>query len=283
MMQVYDRLSPAYYDLIIADESHRSIYNKYKALLDHFDGLQLGLTATPTDYIDHNTFQLFECHDGLPTFYYSYEEAVEEDHLADYKVLEANTTFQIQGIKAGQLPAEVQRQLEEQGIELSEIDFEGSDLERHVTNTGTNDALVREFMDKSRKDATGTMPAKTIFFCMSHNHAKEIRKSFNRLYPDLQRKGFSEIIDSYMERAEDTLDDFKTKNMPRVAISVDMLDTGIDVPEILNLVFAKPVYSQVKFWQMIGRGTRRWTDPRTGWQKKDFLIIDHWNNFSYFK
>lgn len=283
MLQVYQKLSPAYYDLIIADESHRSIYNKYKVLLDHFDSFQLGLTATPTEYIDHNTFQLFECTDGLPTFYYRYEDAVKDGYLADYKVLEAKTAFQIQGIKAGELPKELKRMIEEQGIELGEINFEGSDLERRVTNTGTNDAIVREFMDKSRKDTTGTLPAKTIIFCISHLHAEEIWKSFNRLYPDLQRRGFAEIIDSHMERVESTLDDFKTKDMPRVAISVDMLDTGIDVPEIRNLVFAKPVYSQVKFWQMIGRGTRRWRDPKTGKLKRDFLIIDHWNNFSYFK
>lgn len=282
MMQVYQDLSPGFYDLIIADESHRSIYNRYRALLDHFDAMQLGLTATPTDYIDHNTFELFECPDGLPTFYYPYEQAITEEYLAEYRVLEASTNFQVQGIKAGQLPLEVQRQLEEQGIELSEINFEGSDLERQVTNTGTNDAIVQEFMTKCRRDSLGTLPAKTIIFAMSHRHAVEIWKSFNRLYPDLQRRGMAEIIDSHMERAEKTLDDFKNRDMPRVAISVDMLDTGIDVPSIQNLVFAKPVYSQVKFWQMVGRGTRRWTNPQTGEVKDDFLILDFWNNFAYF-
>jgi len=282
MMQVYENLSPAFYDLIIADESHRSIYNRYKALLDHFDAMQLGLTATPTDYIDHNTFDLFECPDGLPTFYYPYEKAIEEEYLAQYKVLEASTNFQIQGIKAGQLPDEVQKQLIEQGIELGEIDFEGSEIERQVTNSGTNDVIVQEFMNKARTDSSGTLPAKTIIFTMSHRHAVEIWKSFNRLYPDLQRRGMAEIIDSHMERAEKTLDDFKNRDMPRVAISVDMLDTGIDVPSIQNLIFAKPVYSQVKFWQMVGRGTRRWKNPQTGEVKDDFLILDFWNNFEYF-
>ncbi|RMD66393.1 DEAD/DEAH box helicase, partial [Candidatus Parcubacteria bacterium] len=140
MVQVYQNLSPGYYDLIVADESHRSIYNRYKVLFDYFDAYQLGLTATPTDYIDHNTFELFDCPDGLPTFNYAYETAVEEEYLAQYRVLEAQTTFQIEGIRAGQLPPEIQRQLEAQGIELSEIDFEGSDLERRVTNTGTTHA-----------------------------------------------------------------------------------------------------------------------------------------------
>lgn len=283
LIQIYKQLSPGYYDLIIADESHRSIYNRYRALLDHFDALQIGLTATPTDYIDHNTFDLFECPDGLPTFYYSYETAVEEGYLVNYRVLEAQTTFQLEGIKAGQLPAQFQRQLEEQGIDLSEIDFEGSDIERRVTNTGTNDAIVSEFMTRCRRDATGTLPAKTIFFAMTHRHAVELWKSFNRLYPDLQTRGLAQIIDSHMERADKLLDDFKHKDMPRVAISVDMLDTGIDVPAIENLVFAKPVFSQVKFWQMIGRGTRLHTDSETGEKKKDFLIIDHWNNFAYFR
>lgn len=282
MMQVYEELSPGFYDLIIADESHRSIYNRYRALFDHFDAMQLGLTATPTDFIDHNTFDLFECPDGLPTFYYPYEQAIDEEYLAQYRVLEAQTSFQIEGIKAGQLPIELQKQLEEQGIELSEVNFEGSDLEREVTNTGTNDAIVQEFMAKCRRDATGTLPAKTIIFAMSHQHAVEIWQSFNRLYPDLQRRGLAEIIDSHMERAEKTLDDFKTRDMPRVAISVDMLDTGIDIPSLQNLVFAKPVYSQVKFWQMIGRGTRRWRNPHTGEVKTDFLILDFWNNFAYF-
>ena len=283
MMQVYRTLSTGYYDLIVADESHRSIYSYYRNLFDHFDAVQIGLTATPTDYIDHNTFELFECPNGLPTFYYPYEQAVKEEHLADYRVLDAQTAFQIEGIKSGQLPPEVQRQIEAQGIDLSEIDFEGSDLERRVTNTGTTDAIVREFMEKCRKDAGGTLPAKTIFFAMSHNHAERILESFDRLYPDLQRRGMTKIIDSHMERVDQTLADFKRKSMPRVAISVDMLDTGIDVPAIQNLVFAKPVFSQVKFWQMIGRGTRRWVDPESGKQKTDFLIIDFWNNFAYFR
>jgi type I restriction enzyme, R subunit len=282
MMQVYQELSAGYYDLIIADESHRSIYNRYKVIFDHFDALQLGLTATPTDYIDHNTFQLFECEDGLPTFNYGYDTAVDEGYLVNYKVHYARTTFQIEGIKAGQLPPELEQELQEQGIDISEIDFEGSDLERRVTNTGTTDAIVSEFMDNSRRDSAETLPAKTIIFAISHQHAVEIWKSFNRMYPNLQAQGFAQIIDSHMERTERLIDDFKRKDMPRIAISVDMLDTGIDVPAIQNLVFAKPIFSQVKFWQMIGRGTRLWRDPQTGNPKASFLIFDFWNNFTYF-
>ncbi|HET6409855.1 MAG TPA: DEAD/DEAH box helicase family protein, partial [Chthoniobacteraceae bacterium] len=284
MMSIYQRLSAGYYDLIIADESHRSIYSRYKAILDHFDAIHLGLTATPTDFLDHNTFDLFECHDNSPTFYYGYDEAVRDKHLVPYRPVHvARTGFQIEGLKPGEIPDEVKQQVREQGIDPDQFSFEGSDLERKVTNTGTNDAIVRELMDHAIKDAVGTLPAKTIIFAVSHKHALELYKSFNRLYPDLQRKGLAKVIDSQMERAEKTLDDFKNKDFPRIAISVDMLDTGIDVPSIRNLVFAKPVFSKVKFWQMLGRGTRTWTDPLTSQKKADFLVIDHWDNFDYFQ
>ncbi|MBU0909742.1 MAG: DEAD/DEAH box helicase family protein [Proteobacteria bacterium] len=282
MMQFFDRLSPGYYDLIIADESHRSIYNRYKAIFDHFDSLKLGLTATPTDFIDHNTFELFACEDGIPTFDYPYDQAVTEEYLVPYRVLDAQTSFQVSGIHGEQLSLPLQQQLAEQGIDIEEVQFEGTDIEKKVVNLGTNDTIVREFMDKCRKDALG-LPSKSIIFAVSHAHAKRIYESFNRLYPNYQRKGLAEIIDSHMERAEETLDDFKFKDMPRVAISIDMLDTGIDVPAIQTLLFAKPVFSRVKFWQMIGRGTRLYADPQTGMVKKDFLIIDCWNNFAFFQ
>ena len=284
MMSLYQRLSPGYYDLIIADESHRSIYQSYRAIFDHFDSLQLGLTATPTDFLDHNTFTLFDCHNDSPTFFYGYDEAVRDRYLVPYRpVHEARTAFQIEGLKPGELPDTVRQQVSDQGIDPDQFSFEGSDLERKVTVTGTNDAIITEFMEFSIKDAAGTVPAKTIIFAVSHKHALEIYKSFNRLYPDMQRKGLAKVIDSHMERAEKTLDDFKNKDFPRVAISVDMLDTGIDVPSIRNLVFAKPVFSKVKFWQMLGRGTRTYTDPLNNRKKEDFLIIDHWANFDYFQ
>jgi len=282
MMQVFSRLSVGYYDLIVADESHRSIYQRYKAVFDHFDAIQLGLTATPTDYIDHNTFELFDCGDGAPSYYYSYEQAIADQNLVNYRVLDAQTNFQLQGIQGDALPEPLKQMARDQGVELDELNFDGSDIEKGIINQGTNDAMVREFMDKSRKDVRG-LPHKSIIFAVSHSHAKRLYEGFNRLYPELQRQGMAEIIDSHMERADATLDDFKYRTMPRVAISVDMLDTGVDVPAIQNLVFAKPVFSKVKFWQMIGRGTRLHTDKATGEVKKDFLIIDHWKNFAYFK
>jgi len=197
-------------------------------------------------------------------------------------VLHAQTSFQVSGIHGNNLPAALQQRLIEQGIDLEELDFEGTDIEKKVTNVGTTNALVHEFMQECRKDVLG-LPMKSIIFATSHAHAKRLYQGFNRLYPDYQRRGLSEIIDSHMERAEETLDDFKFKDMPRIAISVDMLDTGIDVPAIQTLMFAKPVFSRVKFWQMIGRGTRLYEDPRTGETKKDFLIIDCWNNFGFFQ
>ncbi|WP_263056737.1 type I restriction endonuclease subunit R [Pantoea agglomerans] len=282
MMQVYSRLSVGYYDLIVADESHRSIYQRYKAVFDHFDAIQLGLTATPTDYIDHNTFELFDCGDGAPSYYYSYEQAIADQNLVNYRVLDAQTNFQLKGIQGDTLPEPLKQMARDQGVDLDELNFDGSDIEKGIINQGTNDAMVREFMDKSRKDVRG-LPHKSIIFAVSHAHSKRLYEGFNRLYPELQRQGMAEIIDSHMERADATLDDFKYRTMPRVAISVDMLDTGVDVPAIQNLVFAKPVFSKVKFWQMIGRGTRLHTDKATGEIKKDFLIIDHWKNFAYFK
>lgn len=282
MMQVYSRLSVGYYDLIVADESHRSIYLRYKAIFDHFDSIQLGLTATPTDYIDHNTFELFDCGDGAPSYYYSYEQAISDQNLVNYRVLDAQTNFQLHGIQGDALPDQLKQMARDQGVELEELNFDGSAIENGIINQGTNDAMVREFMDKCRRDVRG-LPQKSIIFAVSHAHSKRMYESFNRLYPEWQRQGMAEIIDSHMERADAMLDDFKYRTMPRVAISVDMLDTGVDIPAIQNLVFAKPIFSKVKFWQMIGRGTRLYTDKATGVIKKDFLIIDHWKNFAYFK
>ncbi|MCE5200732.1 MAG: DEAD/DEAH box helicase family protein [Armatimonadota bacterium] len=287
MMQAMDSVSVGFFDLVICDESHRSIYNRYKRLLDYFDAYQLGLTATPVDFIERNTFSLFECDTRLPTFSYPFEDAVNNTppYLTDYKVYSAQTRFQLRGIKAHDLPPEIKQQVEAQGITLDEIDFEGTDLERRVTNAGTDEALVQEFMDICIKDSTGTLPGKSIIFAISHRHAMNLYKAFERLYPEYRGR-LVEVIDSHMEGAERMLKRFKNENYPRVAISVDMLDTGVDIREVVNLVFAKPVYSRVKFWQMIGRGTRL-LEPSNmkPWckEKPHFLIIDHWDNFTYFE
>ncbi|MBL7555095.1 MAG: DEAD/DEAH box helicase family protein [Bdellovibrionaceae bacterium] len=286
MHGIYPTISPGFFDLIIADESHRSIYKRYKEIFDHFDSYQIGLTATPIDYIERNTFTLFETDNGEPTYNYSYEEAVREKHLVTFKVLNIQSRFQMEGIRAGQLPVSVQKQLVAEGKDLEEIDFENTELEKKVTNSGTNEVIVREFMEQSIKDETGTTPGKSIIFAISHKHALRLEETFNRLYPEY-RGLLARVIDSHDPRAATEgglLDQFKDpKNPLKVAISVDMLDTGVDVPEVVNLVFAKPVFSRAKFWQMIGRGTRLCKNLfGPGQDKPYFLIIDHWNNFSYF-
>jgi type I restriction enzyme, R subunit len=287
MMECFDQISPGYFDVIIADECHRSIYNKWKDVLSYFHAVQIGLTATPADFIERDTFKYFGCDGSLPTFNYTYENAVKEGYLVDFRPpYAAQTNFQIKGIKGSELPPSIQKKLAEEGMNIEEIDFEGTDLEKKVTNLGTNESLAKEFMEVCVKDDSGVLPGKSIIFAVSHNHAKRLWEVFNSSYPEYKGQ-LVEIIDSRMERPLKLLDKFKNENFPRVAISVDMLDTGIDVREITNLVFAKPVFSKIKFWQMIGRGTRTLEkDParRKPWctHKEKFLIIDHWNNFEYF-
>ena len=283
-------LSPHYFDMIIADESHRSIYNIYKNIFDYFDAIQLGLTATPKNAIDHNTFELFNCEDGLPTFAYSYEEAITNipPYLSDFEVLKLRTKFQQEGINSETIAKAEKNKLIIEGEDPDSLNFEGTELEKKVTNKGTNAVIVREFMEECIKDPNGVLPGKTIFFAISKKHAHRLCAVFNALYPEYKGQ-LAEVLVSEVKGVYGKggiLDRFKTKDMPRIAISVDMLDTGIDVLEIVNLVFAKPVFSYTKFWQMIGRGTRVLNpDNIKSWcPKKDkFLIIDCWENFEYFK
>lgn len=285
-----DSLSPHFFDLVVVDESHRSIYNTYGEILDYFNTITLGLTATPTDVIDHNTFKLFECEDGLPTFAYSYDQAVSNipPYLCNFQVMKIKTKFQEEGINKRSITLEDQKSLILEGKDVEEINFEGTDIEKTVINRGTNALFVRQFMEECIKDPNGVLPGKTIFFCMSINHARRIDEIFNALFPEYHGE-LSKVIVSEDPRANGPgglLDQFKTKDMPRIAISVDMLDTGIDVRELVNLVFAKPVYSYTKFWQMIGRGTRLLepTAMKPWCTEKDvFLILDCWDNFEYFK
>ncbi len=283
-------LSPHFFDLIVVDESHRSIYNTYQEILDYFNTITLGLTATPTDVIDHNTFKLFECDDGLPTYAYSYDQAVTNipPYLCNFQVLKIKTKFQEEGINKRTISLQDQLSLIQEGKEVEEINYEGTDLEKTVVNKGTNALIVRQFMEESIKDPNGVLPGKTIFFCMSMNHARRIEQIFDALYPEYNGELAKVLVsdDSRVYGPGGLLDQFKTKDMPRIAISVDMLDTGIDVRELVNLVFAKPVYSYTKFWQMIGRGTRLLepTAMKPWCSEKDvFLVMDCWDNFEYFK
>jgi type I restriction enzyme R subunit len=283
-------LSPHFFDLIVVDESHRSIYNTYQEILDYFNTIILGLTATPTDVIDHNTFQLFECEDGVPTFAYSYDEAVNHipPFLSDYQVMKIKTRFQDEGISKRTISLEDQQKLMLEGKEIEEINYEGTEIEKKVINRGTNALIVREFMEESIKDANGVLPGKSIFFCISKAHARRVEEIFDSLYPEYKGELAKVLVseDPRVYGKGGLLDQFVHNDMPRIAISVDMLDTGIDVRELVNLVFAKPVYSYTKFWQMIGRGTRLLEPEKIKpWctQKDNFLILDCWDNFEYFK
>lgn len=282
----YSRFSPAEFDLIIADECHRSIYNKFTDVLAYFDAVQIGLTATPAHFIDRDTFKFFETDGTSPSFLYTYDQAVKEGYLADYNVYAAQTKFQRKGIKGIDLSEDDQERLRERGIDPESINFEGTDLEKKVTNQDTLYKQWDELMGMLHRDSSGQLPAKTIVFAMTQKHALRLEEAFNEMYPE-HRGQLARVITSGVERAKDLLNKFKKENLPRIAISVDMLDTGVDVPEIMNLAFMKPVGSQIKFWQMIGRGTRpleACTHP--DWlpdKKKDnFLIVDFWENFEHF-
>jgi type I restriction enzyme R subunit len=285
-MDCYQEFSIGEFDLIISDESHRSIYNKWKDVFTYFDSIEIGLTATPADLIDRNTYRFFDCEGGNPTVLYTYEKAVDEKYLAQYNVYEARTHFQISGIKPEDVPNEVKKELVERGIEPEDINFEGTDIERKVAVIGTNEAIVKEFMENCVNDVTGTLPAKTIFFAVSKKHAKRLWEAFNKLYPEYKGE-LARYIISEDPRAQQLLKKFKKENMPRIAISVDMLDTGIDVPEVCNLAFVKPVFSKIKFWQMIGRGSRAdaacvFRDWLPSGKKEDYLIFDFWKVFDWF-
>jgi len=283
-------LSPHFFDLIVVDESHRSIYNTYQEVLDYFNTITLGLTATPTDVIDHNTFKLFETEDGVPTFAYSYEEAVNHipPFLCNFQVMKIKTKFQEEGINKRTIALEDQKHLILEGKEIEEINYEGTEIEKKVINRGTNALIVREFMEECIKDANGVLPGKTIFFCISKAHARRMEEIFDSLYPEYNGELAKVIIsdDPRVYGKGGLLDQFTNNDMPRIALSVDMLDTGIDIRELVNLVFAKPVYSYTKFWQMIGRGTRLLEKEKIKpWctEKDSFLILDCWDNFEYFK
>jgi type I restriction enzyme R subunit len=282
----YNKFTPADFDVIITDECHRSIYNKFTDVLAYFDAIQIGLTATPAEFIERDTFKFFDCEGKSPTFLYSFDEAVKEKYLVDFSVYAAQTKFQRKGVKGIDLSEEEKSILRSNGIDPDELNFEGTDLERKVTNKDTLRAQWEEFMDNCLKDKSGQYPGKTILFAVTHNHAMRLSEVFNEMFP--QYPNLVQVIDSKMERADVLLEKFKKEDMPRIAISVDMLDTGVDIPEIVNLAFMKPVNSQIKFWQMIGRGTRSHEACKVyGWlpngKKESFLIIDYWQNFEQVK
>lgn len=284
LSNIFEQFSPALFDLIVFDEVHRSIYNKFNEVLEYFDARQVGLTATPANYINRDTFLAFDCTDGKPTYLYTYEQAIEDKYLVDYELYAARTKFQRQGIHGVDLTEEERNALIEKGLDPDDINYEGTELEREVSNRDTLRKQWEEIMEVCKKDSSGQLPGKTIVFAITQQHALRLQAAFDEMYP--QFPNLTKVITHKSEYRGTLVDAFKKKDEPRIAISVDMLDTGIDVPEVVNLVFMKPVQSPIKLQQMIGRGTRVQAACRNlallpNFEKKDFLIIDFWeNNFS---
>lgn len=285
--------SPGHFDLIIIDESHRSIFKKYREIFAYFDAVLVGLTATPKTEVDRNTYDFFEMEDGIPTYAYDYETAVSRDHvLVPYYNYEVATRFMEEGIHYDELSERDRERFEDDFAEDGEIpEFIPSQaLNSFIFNEITVDTVIQDLMDRGIHISGGDRLGKTIIFAQNKRHAEFILERFNKLYPKYNGVFAKRVIcdDSYSQKV---IDEFKQEGRnPFIAISVDMMDTGIDVPECVNLVFFKKVRSKTKFWQMIGRGTRLCRDLRCVDRidgeyegKKRFLIFDYCGNFEYFR
>jgi len=270
-----------HFDLVICDEAHRSIYNKYRDIFNYFDALLVGLTATPKDEIDRNTYEVFELENGVPTYGYDLAQAVIDGYLVDFISVETKLKFIEEGIVYDELSEEEKEIYEktfanEDGQVPERI--ESSKLNEWVFNEDTIRQVLHILMTEGIHINYGQKLGKTIIFAKNHDHAEEIFRVFNKEYPHLP--GYAKVIDNYTSYAQSAIDEFSDPNrLPQIAISVDMLDTGIDIPEILNLVFFKKVMSKAKFWQMIGRGTRLCPGLMDGEEKTKFYIFDFCGNF----
>jgi len=280
------RFGVGYFDLIVVDEAHRSIYQKYKAIFAYFDSFLVGLTATPKSEVDKNTYRLFDLQSGVPTDAYELQEAVDDGYLVPSVNISVPTKFTREGIKYDELSEDEKEawdaiEWNEDGEAPEQID--ATALNQWLFNENTIDLVLKHLMENGAKVEGGDKLGKTIIFAKNHKHAVEIEKRFDLNYPHYKGE-FARIIDNYATYTEKTLDDFSTPSkMPQIAISVDMLDTGIDIPEIVNLVFFKAVRSKTKFLQMIGRGTRLRPDLfGIGQDKEFFNILDYCQNFEYF-
>ena len=274
-----------HFDLVICDEAHRSVYNKYRDIFNYFDAPLVGLTATPKDEIDKNTYEIFELENGVPTYGYDLAQAVKDGYLVDFISVETKLKFIEQGIVYDEL-SDADREAYEDTFtdengELPES-IASSALNEWIFNEDTIRQVLHTLMTKGLTIDYGSKLGKTIIFAKNHTHAEKILEVFNREYPHLP--GFAKVIDNYMTYAQSAIDEFSdSKKLPQIAISVDMLDTGIDVPEVLNLVFFKKVMSKAKFWQMIGRGTRLCPGLIDGADKDKFYIFDFCGNFEFFR
>ncbi len=277
-----------HFDLIIFDEIHRSVYNRYRAIFNYFDGIRLGLTATPRSESDRDTYGLFNMEPGVPTFAYELDQAVEDGFLVPPKAISVPLKFQREGIKYSALSEEEKQKYEEEFSDplTGEIpeEIDSAALNKWLFNTDTVDKVLAHLMEHGIKVEGGDKLAKTMIFARSHKHAIFIQKRFNIQFPEYAGN-FLSVIDYQQEYKYDLLAKFKTKNQfPQIAVSVDMLDTGIDVPEVCNLLFFKPIRSRIKFFQMIGRGTRLCRDLfGPGINKSQFVIFDFCQNFEYFE
>lgn len=279
------KFSSGRFDLIIVDEAHRSIFNKYGAIFDYFDSLLVGLTATPKSDVDANTYRIFQCESGEPNFDYSLKEAVAEHYLVPYKVVNRTTKILKCGIKYNDLSPEEKKHIEEAFAEEPPemgYDVESHKIFRKVYNAPTCDRVLQELMEQGLKIESGDKLGKTIIFAYNHRHAELIVERFQKLYPSYGAN-FCQLVDNTVKYANDLILQFENDPGFQIAVSVDMLDTGIDVPSVLNLVFFKPVKSKIKFVQMIGRGTRLCENLfGPGKHKEYFLIFDYCSNFEYF-
>lgn len=280
------RFGSGHFDLLVIDEAHRSVYRKYRAIFDYFDSYLIGLTATPRDEIDRDTYSLFELERGVPTDAYDLEQAVADGFLVPPKAVSVPLKFQREGIRYDDLSEEEKEQWDaldwtEDGEIPDRID--PAALNQWLFNADTVDKVLAHVMKHGLKVADGDRLGKTIIFAKNHAHAVFIAERFDANYPHLKGH-FARVIDFKTEYAQSLIDDFSDWNKaPHIAISVDMLDTGIDVPEVVNLVFFKIVRSKTKFWQMLGRGTRLCPDLfGPGQHKEHFLVFDFCQNFEFF-
>ncbi len=271
-----------HFDLIIVDESHRSIYKKYQAIFEYFDAALIGLTATPKDDIDINTYRIFELENNNPTFSYDMDEAVGDEYLVPYKTIETKVKFLEEGIHYDDLTDKEKDEFDEI-IEDDVKDISSSALNQFLFNTDTVDKVLFELMNNGIKIEGGDKLGKTIIFAKNQKHAEFIIERFDILYPYLKGE-FCRTIHNKVKYVDKVFSNFSYKDkLPQIAVSVDMLDTGVDIPEVVNLVFFKKVRSLSKFIQMIGRGTRLCPDLfGVGQDKEDFLIFDYCRNFEFF-
>ena len=274
-----------HFDLVVCDEAHRSIYNKYKNIFTYFDAPLVGLTATPKNDIDKNTYERFDLEQGVPTYGYELAEAVKDGYLVDFLSVETKLKFIEDGIVYADLSDE-DKVIYENTFEMEDGSLpeaiNSSALNDWIFNTDTIRQALDTFMENGIKIDYGQKIGKSIIFAKNHAHAEKILEIFNKEYPHLI--DHAQVIDNRIKNAQNIIDEFSDANkLPQIAISVDMLDTGIDVPEVVNLIFFKKVMSYAKFWQMIGRGTRLCSGLIDGVDKSKFYIFDFCGNFDFFR